>query len=233
MEETCQCQSGTHGHEQGACPNAATEEDRLCKQCRDMTAADEAMQAIRSATDGANLPQARRGAGLSPALMAATSGLNLALFESAAQSANPEGHGPDLHAEMLARLDALERGMMQLGLLPPPIGHNRPPEDEVLSPEDRTAISNAIATLKAQPAQPAARPPEATDAVALLQSVARKVWPYLTDKAALFADEFVKSAGGELGKRVVQFPYWAALYFLLQHAINAAMTWLQALPAAP
>jgi len=58
MEETCQCQAGTHGHEQGACPNAATEEDRLCKQCRDMTAADEAMQAIRSATDGANLPQA-------------------------------------------------------------------------------------------------------------------------------------------------------------------------------
>jgi hypothetical protein len=33
--ELCQCQLGTHGHEPGKCPEPASEEDRLCKSCRD------------------------------------------------------------------------------------------------------------------------------------------------------------------------------------------------------
>jgi hypothetical protein len=33
--ELCQCQSGTHGHEPGKCPNPATEEGGMCKRCHD------------------------------------------------------------------------------------------------------------------------------------------------------------------------------------------------------
>jgi hypothetical protein len=34
-QELCRCQSGTHGHEPGKCPNPATENDGLCKRCHD------------------------------------------------------------------------------------------------------------------------------------------------------------------------------------------------------
>jgi hypothetical protein len=34
-QELCQCQSGTHGHEPGKCPNPATEEGGMCKRCHD------------------------------------------------------------------------------------------------------------------------------------------------------------------------------------------------------
>ena len=103
---------------------------------------------------------------------------------------------PPEYAEMIARLDALERGMREIGLLPVGIGHNHPPEDQVLSPEDRAAISGAIATLKAQPPQPATRAPEAINAAEELESVAKKVGAYLRDKVDLLADAFVKGAGG-------------------------------------
>jgi hypothetical protein len=34
-QELCQCQSGTHGHEPGKCPNPATEASGMCKRCHD------------------------------------------------------------------------------------------------------------------------------------------------------------------------------------------------------
>ena len=34
-QELGQCQSGTHGHEPGKCPNPATEEGGMCKRCHD------------------------------------------------------------------------------------------------------------------------------------------------------------------------------------------------------
>jgi hypothetical protein len=43
MEEACRCQTATHGHEPGACPNAPTEVDGLCKPCHDDKAAAEGM----------------------------------------------------------------------------------------------------------------------------------------------------------------------------------------------
>ena len=141
----------------------------------------------------------------------------------------PPNPPPD-YAEMIARLDALERGMKELGLLPAAIGHNRPPEDEVLGPEDRTEIANAITTLKSQPPEPATQPPEAINAVERLKSAALKVGAYLAAKGDLLVEELVKSVGAGLGKSVVK---WAALYFLLHRALDAAMNWLQGLPPTP
>jgi hypothetical protein len=43
VDETCQCQSANHGHEPGACPNAPTEADHLCKPCHADKAAAEGM----------------------------------------------------------------------------------------------------------------------------------------------------------------------------------------------
>jgi hypothetical protein len=34
--EPCQCQATTHGHEPGQCENEATEEDRICKDCKEI-----------------------------------------------------------------------------------------------------------------------------------------------------------------------------------------------------
>jgi hypothetical protein len=38
MADTCQCRSGTHGHEPGKCKSAATESDKMCKSCHDKAA---------------------------------------------------------------------------------------------------------------------------------------------------------------------------------------------------
>jgi hypothetical protein len=98
---------------------------------------------------------------------------------------------------MIARLDALERGMTELGLLPPDrvlelpppgIGHNRPPEDQVLTLEDRAEISNAIAVLKAEPPQPVSRSPEAVHASERLGAAAHKVRVYVAAKLDTFID---------------------------------------------
>jgi hypothetical protein len=45
-QEQCECQSETHGHEQGECKNAMThEDDRVCDYCHGK-AADDLLAAI-------------------------------------------------------------------------------------------------------------------------------------------------------------------------------------------
>lgn len=146
----------------------------------------------------------------------------------------PSGASPrDLYAQMLERIDALEKGMAQLGLLPAAIGHNRPQEDEPLTAEDRAALADAIAILRSQPPQPAVRPADAVRAAAQLRASAWKLGAYLAPKVDEFISEFVKAAGAEAGKRTMQFGFWVSLYLLLMEALQAATTWLQALPTSP
>jgi hypothetical protein len=140
---------------------------------------------------------------------------------------------PTDHAEMIARLDALERGMTQLGVLPATIGHNRPPEDDVLSVDDRNEIADAIATLKAQPPEPATRPPEAVHAFERLAAAAQKVAAYLLGQTDPFIEAYVKAAGAELGKRSVQLAYWVVVAHLMNPALQAVVNWLHSLTPAP
>jgi hypothetical protein len=34
-QQPCKCQSGTHGHEPGKCPNPGTEDDGYCRECHE------------------------------------------------------------------------------------------------------------------------------------------------------------------------------------------------------
>jgi hypothetical protein len=222
VDETCQCQSTNHGHEPGACPNAPTEVDRLCKPCHDDKAAAEGMgwftplsEPVRAFQRGVFQGGAFQGDSFVPI-----------------HPPFPPNPPPD-YAEMIARLDALDRGMRELGLLPAGIGHNQPPGDQVLTPEDRAAISDAIAILKAEPPQPAARSLEAVHASARLQAAAHKVAVYVAAKLDVFIDAFAKSAGDELGKKATQLLYWVAICHLLSNAAEAVTSWLYALPPVP
>jgi hypothetical protein len=45
-----------------------------------------------------------------------------------------------------------------------------------------------------------------------------------------FADSLIKGAGGELGKKLVQIPWWLAVYTALNAVLDAAAGWLAVLP---
>jgi restriction system protein len=79
VDKTCPCQSEKHDHPKGACPNPPGEAG-ICKKCRNMTAADQAMAAIRPTM--ANFPQPIRRAGLSPAILAASSRATQVFFQA-------------------------------------------------------------------------------------------------------------------------------------------------------
>jgi hypothetical protein len=130
-----------------------------------------------------------------------------------------------LHAEMIERIESLEREIDNLreqqrhG-----IGHNKPPEPIELAPltaRELNEIKEDMAVLKKQPPTD---PPstEATAAVAQLLKFARTAVVYAGKKA----DIFITAAVTRAGEKII----WSPIIYKLWALADIAHQWLQSLP---
>jgi hypothetical protein len=136
-----------------------------------------------------------------------------------------------LHDEMLRRVASLEEAMAKLAVTKPGIGHNNPPDPVPFGDDDRRVIEIAIVMLRAQPPKPETQPVEAGEAAAKLMTIGERLKAYAIKQGDTFVSEAVKSAGGELGKRAIQSPFWLTLAGLL--IATAVSAWIASLPSAP
>jgi hypothetical protein len=139
-----------------------------------------------------------------------------------------------LHAEMLRRIKSLELELQKLSSHSVGIGHNHPPEpiDPVpFGDDDRRAVDTAILVLSAQPPKPETPPVEAGEAAAKLMTIGERLKAYAIKQGDVFVSEAVKSAGAELGKRIIQSPFWLTLAGLLIAVATAVSAWIASLPA--
>ncbi len=141
-----------------------------------------------------------------------------------------------LHAEMLDRIDALERAMASsLKRRRRGIGHNNPPEPiepEPLSANELREIRRAMAVLRAQPPAPSAPSTEARAAVTLLTKLGDRLRLLAIAARAYLGkqvDNFVTEAVKESAKRIVQSPFWLAVINQLPALADVAHQWLASL----
>lgn len=156
----------------------------------------------------------------------ASAGMTIA---DATGASNPQA----LHAGMLRRIKFLELELQKLSSQSVGIGHNRPPEpiDPVpFDDDDRRAVETAI-VLSAQPPKPETLPAEAGEAAAKLVTIGERLKAYAIKQGDVFVSEAVKSAGAELGKRIIQSPFWLTLARLLIAVATAVSAWIASLPA--
>ena len=118
---------------------------------------------------------------------------------------------------MLSWIEILEALIAELPKQPRGIGHNLHPITE----DDVQSITKCIVILKSQPVVPTA-PDDAKAAGSTLQKVVERLGTYL-DTCLLEAS---KSAGKELGKRLVQLSYWLALGYALNNVVQSVAAWL-------
>jgi hypothetical protein len=130
-----------------------------------------------------------------------------------------------LHAEMLERIEPLEREIDNLSEQQRHgIGHNNLPEPIELAPlseQNLGEISEDIAVLKKQPP---ADPPstEAKAAVARLMKFARVAVTYAGKQADIFIAAAMAKAGGKI--------IWSPITYKLWALADIAHQWLQSLP---
>ncbi|MDP3257826.1 hypothetical protein [Bosea sp. (in: a-proteobacteria)] len=131
----------------------------------------------------------------------------------------------DAHAEMLARIMAVEQTLTTIDAHHGGMGHNRPPGpigDFSLPPIDREAIGEALALLKSQPVRPAfSIRPLILRAVGLIKSASHVTGAWLAAKGDMAADEFAKSFGKKAGEMAAY-----ALPGLLSALLAAATKWI-------
>lgn len=137
-----------------------------------------------------------------------------------------------LHEELLSRVEALE-AIVATTRAPdiPGIGHNQPPEPvEGISfgENEWREIEGAIRTLKEQPASPNDTT-DAERAADILQSIGRSLWIALA-YAAKRTDRVLDAAADEVGRRIIQMPFWWALSSALYAVPDAVHAWLAGLP---
>lgn len=138
----------------------------------------------------------------------------------------------ELHQVLMTRVAVLEAAIQEIRRPHASIGigHNQPPPDETalvpLTPDDVDEIDRLIAQLKDQPPAPAV-----VSAQLIQQShdVSR-----IRAKAAQIVDTFineaVKAAGQEVGKRLVQVPFWLGVIAAIQGLTEALQQWVSVLP---
>jgi hypothetical protein len=143
-----------------------------------------------------------------------------------------------LYREMQSRLLVLENLIAELKGQSARIGHNNPPdpiEGIAFGDDDRRAIDQAIAVLKAQTLVPAKRS-EARKAEARLRAIGERLWTdlsragaYAAKQADIFISEMVKAGGAEVGKRLAQVPFWWILAATLMALAASVSSWLGSL----
>jgi hypothetical protein len=149
------------------------------------------------------------------------SGGGAVITAHAAGASDPQA----LHKEMLQRIASLEEAMAKLVAPEPGIGHNHPPEFPFGNAE-REAVATAIAIVKALPPEPTAAPVQAVEAASWLTKIGDRLLAYLGN----LCSEASKSAGSELGKRLVQSPFWWPLTGALVATGHAISNWISSLP---
>jgi hypothetical protein len=117
------------------------------------------------------------------------------------------------HREMLSWIEVLEGLMIELPKQRRGIGDNLQPITEVEVQE----IKQCIVILKAQPVAPTA-PDAAKAAGSTLKKIGEKLGTYL--------DACLLEGSKEVGKRLVQLPYWLALWYTLKHIVQSVAAWL-------
>lgn len=130
-----------------------------------------------------------------------------------------------LHNKMLRKLDSVERAFEELRSPPAGIGHNNPPqciEPMVLDSVELAELRNAVALLKAQPAEPTKMLDSVAQAASTLANLGKKIAGYCAKQTDAFISQTVKSAGEELGK-------WLVRSGLVLAAAVAASNWLHGL----
>jgi hypothetical protein len=143
-----------------------------------------------------------------------------------------------LQAEMLRRIEALEKAIRTASTGPRGIGDNNPPEPieaEPFTKQDLHSLKASMATLKAQPATPSIPPTtEAIAAVNFLTNLAERLRSalgasgyYLGRQTDAFVSEAIKSAGSEFGKRLVQSPLWLTIINQVPPLAEVAHRWLE------
>lgn len=137
------------------------------------------------------------------------------------------------YSELQARVTLLETSLDQLRseLAAPTrrqisIGHNQGPDFEPVPVEELDNVGELIVLLKQQGPVP---PPDPT---ALIQQskkaagVSAKIKQYLD----AFTLEALKGAGGEIGKRLAQAPFWIAVYHGIDRVTEILTLWLTHAP---
>jgi hypothetical protein len=112
------------------------------------------------------------------------------------------------HRQMLSWIEVLEALIVELPKQPRGIGHNLQPITEL----DVQEIKQCIVILKHEPAPDSARAAGST-----LQKIEEKLGTYL--------DACLLEASKEVGKRLVQLPYWLAVWYTLKHIVQSVAGW--------
>jgi hypothetical protein len=137
-----------------------------------------------------------------------------------------------LHQTLMGRVAVLEAAVQQLRS---PVfevgpGHNQPPPDEPafvpVTPNDLDEIDRLIALLKEQPPVPPTVPVQ----LAAQSRVVARIGAKISNLADIFAKEAVKSAGHEVGKRLVQIPFWWGILYAINEVTSALQQWIAVLP---
>jgi hypothetical protein len=136
-----------------------------------------------------------------------------------------------LHETLMARVAVLEAALQELRSPGPAgIGHNRPPPDEPafvpVSSSDLDEIDHLISLLKEQPPLPTAVPAQ----VVAQSRVVGQIGAKIGELADIFAKEAVKAAGHEIGKRLVQIPFWLGVAAGIAAVSEGLQHWIAALP---
>lgn len=135
----------------------------------------------------------------------------------------------DVHAQMLQRVEAVERALAEIDKARRGIGHNRPPEplnDEPLNEVERREMGEALATLRSQPIEPAATAfLSIENAIGTIKAAAAKVSAWLGARLSDFTIEAIKSAGKVAGSGVAGWGLWKQLDGDLQALVAAALKW--------
>jgi hypothetical protein len=136
------------------------------------------------------------------------------------------------HHQLMARVVLLEAsvaGLLAARQSPgrkgeaPGIGHNGGPfEDEPVGFEEIKEIENLIALLKEQGPQPSAAHASITVLGERVRMIGEKIGPYFNELGLAFA----RGAGQELGKRLVQAPFWLAIAAEIPRVVEALNHWL-------
>lgn len=136
------------------------------------------------------------------------------------------------HANLQKLIGDLEETLTEIKSSGPGIGHNNPPEtieDAPLTGTDISEILEITTYLKSLPPTPPVSN-ELGETPKKLGVYASKIANYVAKKGDTFLDAVINSAGTEVGKRLIQSPFWIFVMDKLNGVIQALIDWIQSIP---
>ncbi|MES2031537.1 MAG: hypothetical protein V4477_20340 [Pseudomonadota bacterium] len=128
---------------------------------------------------------------------------------------------------LLARVAVLEATLAAPKaplVVPIGLGHNGPPDFE--PPISEEEIKGLVELFRSQAAAAVPDLPKLLEITKTTEVRAGQLRRRMDD----FSDAAVKGAGGEFGKKLVQLPWWMAVYAALNGVLEAATAWMTSFP---